>query len=387
MKKKQIYFKLSLLLITIVFINNCKIHQLNNSDKKYEPQFQTIIDSIYNAHKDVKGIMVHIEYPNKKISWSGAIGYSDYHKKTKIQEDQPALIASTIKPYVSASILRLVEEDFTTIDAPIENIISKKSKELLQKDGYDLKSITIKHLLSHTSGIQDYVHQDYVNKYFDFITENKKHRWTREEQIKLTVDVADPIGKAGDTFNYADANYLLLTEIIEHFTEKTFYSSMRELLYYSKLNLNSTWFYTLEKQPKNTKPLVHQYFGKYNWDSYEIDPSFDLYGGGGIACTTKDLAQFFYHYFNGNIVKNKKVKDLIFTSVTTKDNKVDNYFLGLTGGNVKGLQSYGHGGFWGTVVQYFPEIDASIAVYVLERDQRILRKDILEHIVEKLKKI
>jgi len=311
-------------------------------------------------------------------------GYSDYKTKTPLQKDQPGLIASSIKTYVAASILRLVEEDLITIVDSIEGLISSKSKELLISDGYDVKNIKIKHLLSHTSGIEDYVSKNNVGQYFDFITANKKYRWTRDEQIKITVERGDPLGKAGEVFNYADANFLLATEVLENVTKKPFYTAMRELLKYDKLGLKNTWQYTLEDIPANTKPLTHQYYGKYQWDSYDIDPSFDLYGGGGIACTSKDLALFSYHFFNNHIVKNETVKNLIFTEITTNNSKTNNYYLGLSKSTINDLNAYGHGGFWATTVQYIPELNASIAVFVLEKDHKKLRKDILESLIKEL---
>lgn len=42
----------------------------------------------------------------------------------------------------------------------------------------------------------------------------------------------------------------------------------------------------------------------------------------------------------------------------------------------------GHGGFWATAVNYFPDLDASIAVFILERDQRVLRADVNQAVVK-----
>ncbi len=50
----------------------------------------------------------------------------------------------------------------------------------LTKAGYNLDSITIRHLLSHTSGIRDYVDEGC----FTFINESKQHQWTRAEQVE-----------------------------------------------------------------------------------------------------------------------------------------------------------------------------------------------------------
>ena len=192
------------------------------------------------------------------------------------------------------------------------------------------------------------------------------------------------LGKPEDVFNYADANYLLCTEIIENTTNKPFYESIRELLKYEEFGFLNTWFPTLESKPKQTKPLVHQYWGEKNWDSHNQDISWDLYGGGGIATTTKELAQFSYNLFNNKIIKDVNTLNLISTPIQTKDGKDNKYGLGLSLGEVNGYTSYGHGGFWGTVVLYFPQLDTSIAVYILERDKGKLRKDVLEALVFEL---
>lgn len=119
-------------------------------------------------------------------------------------------------------------------------------------------------------------------------------------------------------------------------------------------------------------------------ESWEIGISWDLYGGGGIACPTKDMALFSNNLFNHNIIKSDSILNLIYTEIETKDSVPAHYYLGLSEDNYFGMKSFGHGGFRGTVVLYFPDLDASIAVYVLERDKRILRRDVLEAMVQVL---
>lgn len=343
-----------------------------------EERFKTALDSIYQSHPSSIGLMVHVESGSKNISWSGAIGQSDKSNKKALESDQPALIASSIKTYVSATILRLVEKGKLSTDTPIKKLLSKRTACRFKRDGYDLNAILVHHLLSHTSGVYDYANEGYLN----FQIANKDHRWTRNEQLKRTVKTGDPVGSPGETFNYSDANYLLLTEIIERITEKSFYEAMRELLKYDELGIEHTWFPTLEDQPENTKKLVNQYWTSYGMNSSEIDISWDLYGGGGIACPTKDIALFSYNLFNHNIVKNDSVLNLIYTKIPTQDSIQENYYLGLSEDDYFGMKSFGHGGFWGTVVLYFPELDTSIAVYVLERDERKLRRDVMEALVK-----
>jgi len=370
------------LILALFLLQSCASKRSNKVENNQYAAYQSIIDSIYQNNPESIGIMAHIESPKKGISWSGSIGYSDAENKTNLEPDQPALIASSIKTYISASILRLQETNKLSIEDAIKDHLSEKTIKLFEDDGYNLKQIKIKHLLSHTSGIEDYANDEYL----DWVDKHQKHRWTRDEQLKLTIKVGDPLGTPETVFNYADANYLLCTEIIENVTTKPFYEALRELLKYDELGLLNTWFPTLETKHNETKPLVHQYWGAKKWDSYNHDISWDLYGGGGIATTTKEIAEFSYLLFNDKIIEDEKILDLISTPITTKDGKDNKYGLGLSIGAVNGYKSYGHGGFWGTVVLYFPELDSSIAVYILERDEAKLRKDVLEALVFQLVK-
>ncbi len=361
----------------VIFISFISFYQLYG--QTLGDMFQKSIDSIYQANPGSNGIMVHVESPDYNVSWSGAAGYSDKNIKTRLEPDQPALIASCTKTYVSASILRLVEEEKIGINQSIKELISTKSRKLFESDGYILDSITIAQLLSHTGGIVDFADQEYL----EYCINNPKHRWTRDEQLERAIKVGDPLAKPGKTYKYADTNYLLLTEIIENLTGKPFYAAMRELLRYELLKLNNTWFLSLEDEPTGIKQMVQQNFGDFN--SLQFDASVDLYGGGGIACTTKDLALFSYNLFNAKIVRDPAVLNLIFTHDSIQIQNIDSirnkYYLGLMSEEYRGLVAYGHLGYWGTAFFHLPELNTSVSIFVLERSKRILREDIINQII------
>lgn len=360
----------------------CKTEAQDNSVNQEENVFQTLLDSVYKANPASVGLMVHIESPNNNFSWTGCAGKAEKNSAEALQCDQPALIASNIKTYVAATILRLQELGKLSVHDTIAHRLSAETLALFEEDGYNFHEIQIKHLLSHTSGIEDYANDTYLQ----MIDTNIQHRWTREEQLKLAVQLGDPIGAAQDVFSYADANYLLATEIIEQVYGQPFYTAMRELLQYSDLALEHTWFPILEDKPAATKERVHQYWDEMNWDSQEHDISWDLYGGGGIATTTEELAKFIYALFNGSIIKEDSILQLLSKPVPTHDGVDNHYGLGLSLNDDYGMQAYGHGGFWGTVVLYFPELETSISVFVLEKDQAGLRKDIMGLMLQQLKK-
>jgi len=377
-------FKLIFFVCMLLAFVSCKKETQKPLIEDKNQVLQTILDSIYNQNKDAVGLMVHIEAPDKNISWSGAVGLSNKIKKSVLEKDQPVWIASNTKTYVSAAMLRLVEDGKVSLEDAINKRLSDKTNVLFKNDGYNTSKMTIQHLLSHTSGVFDYASTDY---YFKFVQENPAHRWTRNEQLELSISLGKPLGEAGDVFAYADSNYLLLSEIMEQVTGKPFYKAMSELIDYKKQGMNNTWFISLGEIPVNVKPFAKQYVTSMNIDTDIVDPSFDLFGGGGIASTTKDLAVFSQNLFSNKIFKKPETLDLIYTKAKPKEAMQGDYYLGLSSVEFDGVKGYGHGGFWGTAVNYFPELNASIAVVVLDRDQRILRGDLNKAMLKELKKI
>lgn len=340
-------------ILTILFIPFAGYAQLQQI-------FQNKIDSIYEKNKDAIGIIVHVEAPKKNISWSYAIGVSDIKTKEQLNNQQPVLIASNTKPYVATAVLRLVEKGEISIDQPIKSLLPKKTRQLLEKHGYDLTAITIKHLLSHTSGIQDYVN----DSYFNFVNKHPQHKWKKEEQIKRAMKNGNP-QKVGEKFSYGDINYVLLTDIIEQKMHQPFYTAIRKLLKYDELGLTKTWFIDLENYPSQTMALAHQYADKFKWDSYNFNPSWDLYGGGGIASTAKEAALFFQYLFDGKIIKDKQILNAMHTYVLSPE--LSKYCLGIYHFDM-GFQAYYHGGWWGTDVIYSPDSDATVTVFTLQKE-------------------
>ena len=349
--------------ICLLIVNSVATGQ-ESSSSDIESRLQEKLETSFKVHPDVVGVLVHVEAPNLGLSWSSAVGVSKKDTKNKLLAMQPVLLASNTKPYVSASILRLVEQKKLKLDDGIRIHLTPETTKLFEEDGYDFAKITIRHLLSHSSGICDYVDDDY----FQFVADNPQHQWKKIDQLRRSVRIGNPLFKPGTDHKYGDVNYLLLTEIIEQKTSKPFYRAMRELLKYETLGLKQTWFEGLEPRPKSVLPFAHQYANSRQWDSYQLNPSWDLYGGGGIATNAKEAARFLQLLFNHKIVEDKSLVALMHQRVFPKEKS--NYCLGISNYSLDGFNAYYHGGWWGTDVAYCPEANCSVAVFVLERDLR-----------------
>jgi D-alanyl-D-alanine carboxypeptidase len=326
-------------------------------------RLQSIADSVLKARPRVPGLLVHVEVPKTGRKWSIASGWSDTATKTPLRANQPVRIASNTKTYTASAILRLVEKGTIALSDPIEKHLPAEFAALLKRGGYPTDRMTIELVLSHRSGLNEH---PAVPSYVRAIKADPAHRWTRLEQVTWLVDSLKPIGAPGEKFSYSDTGFILLGAIIERYTGKSFGAGVRELVGLDRLGLKSTWMETLEPEPAGVAPRAHQYMT--GDDTYLLDPSFDLYGGGGIAASVPDLAGFTTAVLTGKVFEKAATLDSMMVIRST--NLYDGYGFGLFRVNIGGRRGYGHSGFWGTISVHFPAEGVTIAVAETEQSQQ-----------------
>lgn len=171
------------------------------------------------------------------------------------------------------------------------------------------------------------------------------------------MSLSDPVGEPGEVFSYSDTGYVLLGGIIEEMTGLNLGTAVRMLLDYDKLKLKSTWWETLESPPPGAAPRAHQYYG--NDDTFDWDPSLDLYGGGGLISDAADLGRFMRQLIQGRVLETQgDLADM--TGQGTTD-----YRLGLVVTDFGDFLGWGHTGFWNTFAYFVPELDLTVTGSIL----------------------
>jgi D-alanyl-D-alanine carboxypeptidase len=335
-----------------------------------EANLQALLDSVVEAGS-TPGIMLRLDAPSLGFSWSGASGVADVATGTSLARENPVRIASNTKTFVAAAILRLWEEGQLGLDDALSTHLPSEYAEILAGDGYDLEAITIRHLLTHTSGLYDYADRDL---FVEAVLADPTHRWTPAEQIGLAVEWGDPYGGPGEVYRYSDTGYVVLGLVLESVYGKPLAASLRELLDFEGLELRSTWMETLEDPPLGAADRAHQYMGEL--DTYDFDPSLDLYGGGGLVSTADDMAVFMRALFIGGVYQTAGTADTMLTTVADAKAGPDlsgspmvpgRYRMGVEVRDLGGLQVYMHTGFWGTIAAYFPGQDIAISIAVTQQ--------------------
>ena len=253
-----------------------------------EKSLQTILDKRVDGKK-VFGTSFAIK--KDTLVWNGASG--------NLLIDQPYFIASTTKLFTTAIILKLRAQGMLSLDDKISNFIEKSIlSELHVYKGKDYsQELTIKHLLSHTSGLPDYFQgKGTTGKSLENeITEGNDQLWTFEQAIERTKSMV-PLFAPGTKgkANYSDANFQLLGKIIETITHKSYSENCQEIII-KALGLTKTYLYQ-DSTDKTPKTLY------YKSNELNIPKAMTSFGAdGGMVSISTDMLIFIEAFFTGKI--------------------------------------------------------------------------------------
>lgn len=273
---------------------------------------------------------------NNEIIYSNSIGFSDVENKVRANKETKYRIGSISKTFTTVLILKAVEKNKLNLSQTIDEYFPK------MKNG---DKITIRHLLSHRSGIHNFTNDE---EYLTWNTEPK----TEEEMIGI-------ITKAGSDFEpdskaeYSNSNFVLLTYILEKVFDDSYYNLLEK--YITKpLKLSNTYFGG-KINTKNHEAKSYKFLGEWKLET-ETDMSIPL-GAGGIVSTPSDLVKFSDALFGGKLLKDESLKLM----KTIKDN----YGLGLFQFPFYDKIGFGHtGGIDGftSVLAHYPNSNVSYAL-------------------------
>lgn len=280
---------------------------------------------------------------------------------TPLTADHMFRIASITKSYTAATVLRLVEQRELALDASLDDLIRASFDAILRTDGYDTDAITLKHVLSHTAGLYDHAQN---SKYIKAIMETPTNVWTRSEQIQAATLWGDPVGAPGEKFFYSDTGYLLLGNIIERASGMKLPLAVRDLLRLDQHGLSDTIWERGDSVSVAPARRAHQYMAEQ--DTHTWDPSVDLYGGGGLVATPRDVARYYDLLLSGQIFENPNTLKIMLSAEGLPDGSP--YRLGIFEKDYGDVHVYEHGGFWGTLVLHEPSSGITIAGAALQQE-------------------
>lgn len=325
---------------------------------------QAVVDGVVAEHMLVPGAALHVDAPRRGLPWSGAAGSTAHAGGTELRADDPFRIASVMKVFTAAAVLRLVEEGRLGLDDPVAPFLDADQVDAMHVyEGTNYgRRITIRQLLNHTSGLNSH---DACEPGIAAILLGRERRWTPREQIQMMIDCGDPKFPPGTPgqWSYSDTGYVMLGLVLAKATGRDFPGALRHLLPLRRLGLDQTWHELLEPAPRAMRPRAHQYFAALDMTGW--NPSFDSWGGGGYVSTVRDLTRFMRGLFEHRVFRRRTTLELMTRPLAIPSGKQgpgsDGYALGIAHFVYDGVECWGHPGFWSSIAMYCPALDLAMA--------------------------
>ena len=280
--------------------------------------------------------------------YSNAFGKAGFLNGKDVKKEDVFQLASVSKFITSLCILRLVEDGKLKLTDTIENILPD----------FAYKNITIHHLLTHSSGLPEYI----------YFTDTG---WSGDTDTKKNIDAYQVLNncnepayfKPGERFNYKNSNYMLLAYISELKIGMPFSQVVAKYIK-EPLGLDSLHVYDME----NRKLGDYSIWGMRGDHSYIPDnPLNNINGDKGIYTNVFELFKI-YKALRANKLINEKSKELLFTP-HMQVKKVNPQFYGYGIRKTKlsnGETWYFHNGWWHGFRSYFwfnPDQDKSVILF------------------------
>lgn len=327
--------KKTLLLFLFVSLCYCSIQAQSDSITK------RLDDYLTSAHAQNHFNGNTLVAAHGKILLQKSYGLSNFAKDIQHDEHTVFSIASVTKQFTAAVILQLQEAGKLSVN----DTLSKYFPDIPSA-----KKITLKHLLTHTSGLYDYVAD--IDEEDSAIACNPVNK----QLVPDIISAHKPYFKPGADYRYCNSGYYLLGLIIEKVTGKSYEQNVRDIIF-TPLQMGHS-FFDFRHMPGTQIATGYKEISKdqqteavaWRWDSTVT------YAAGGIYSTTADL-----YKWTQAIAQRKILSAASWQAMLTP--YANTYGYGINVDSVFGKVFYAHGGGipgFISYVSYFPADDVSI---------------------------
>jgi CubicO group peptidase (beta-lactamase class C family) len=255
---------------------------------------------------------------NGKVKFEQAYGNLDNEKKIPNKTNTIFELASVSKQFTAMTIMMLQEKGLLKYDDLVEQYIN-----------IPYKGITIRQLLTHTSGLPDY--QNIMDQHWD-----KTKVANNTDIIEYLNKYAHPaLFEPGTKYEYSNTGFVILASITEKVSGRDFIEFCNKEIF-GKLKMNNTAIRTLE-QKAATKNFALGYMYVPERNKYIRADSFpssnytiwlgNRKGPGRISSTVQDLLKWDQALYGNTLVSANTLRDA-YIPMILKDSGISNYGFG-----------------------------------------------------------
>lgn len=290
----------------------------------HAPAIADNIDDLITAQmqkRHIPGLSLAVVRDGKVLKMRG-YGLASVELGVPATEETVYHLASLTKAFTATAVMMLVEDGRLGLD----------DKITARLDGLPAAwgPITIRHLLTHTSGL--------VPDPVPWSLETVSRPYTREELLKL-ITAAPLEFQPGTSYRYANSDYYLLALVIEKVSGKPYGEFLSERIF-RPLGMTAT-------RVENPWEVVRNKAGGYGWDQGSqnvpplIHPS-QAYGSGNLLSSVADLVKFDAALSSGRLLGRASLEQM-WTPAKINGEEIG-YGLGWNVYNYRSHKIVGHGG-------------------------------------------
>lgn len=257
------------------------------------------------ARRDVHHAVMAVESGDGSLAWRGARGDAR-PGGPPMSPDTPFYIASIDKLFTATCIMMLHEAGRLSIDAPVPSLLPAALVERLHvMDGVDhTPRITARHLLSHTSGLADYL-EDAPRRgrsWVETLVQDGDRAWGPAEPLDHVRQrlrphfPPQPVERPRVRVRYSDTNYHLLNLIIAHATSQPLHRAYATMIF-EPAGMTSSWVVG-QAAPAGVPAPSALYVG-----DRPMEIPLALAALDGVYSTVLDLIAFMRHYTSGRFFR------------------------------------------------------------------------------------
>ena len=263
-----------------------------------------------------------------EIVYSRGYGMANLEHGVPITPETVFYIGSTSKQFVAAAIHLLAEEGKLSLDDDIRTYVPEIPT-------YD-RTITIRHLLHHTSGLRDYL------TLWSLSGRNFADSMSEEEILDLLSRQQALNFPPGDQYMYSNSGYFLLAVIVKRVSGLSLREFAEENIF-SPLGMANTHFHDDRNMIVRNRAQGHLIREDSTFALYTS--SFDLVGSGGLHTTVEDLARWDRNFYHNRLGKSDQgLIDSMAVCGVLNGGDTLTYASGLRVDRYRGLNMVSHGG-------------------------------------------
>lgn len=324
----------------------------------------------YVTSGEVSGIVTIVAKGENILSVNN-VGFQNIDKNKKMEPDALFWIASQSKPIAATAVMMLVEEGKLSLDEPITTYIPEFNRLVVARiwrEGWQVeerlsKPITLRHLLSYTSGMQWVAELQGQAKKIDVLP----------LQLSLYASTTTPLFfEPGERYNYSNQGINVAAAIIERVSGKPYFDFLQSRLF-EPLGMKSATFWPADKDlEKLAVPYKKGSDGKLEETTidqlqYPLSDRTKRFAeaAGGLFCKPIDLVKFYQMIANKGVYKGKRyISESSIAEMGKKQTSIDikdSYGLGWSVTD----SFMGHGGAYGTDTKVYQK-DGYVVMYFIQ---------------------